>query len=288
MDRTADLYTLAESFPQNSPCWSLVDAFDAVTNGIENPEALARMRQIDDPALRSWTALVRGIRALYAGDLPACRTAAEELEDGSAPGTLKPLFRAWLSRQGCGGRDEVFAELSGARDAVPGLYRRLLIEPHPLSLLAEQAEEALRQGLAAQFEGLALRVIKTLREQRRCDGPLLAMRYALRCLDLLDEAGGGEGFIPGLTKTLGEADSFCLLAFALMGRDNRAAVAALRKGLGAGDGVFVTAPMADLLREALPLLEASPGPEGGGNRRGSRRREKIPVAQLELFDETTL
>jgi hypothetical protein len=286
MDRTADLYTLAESFPQDALCWSLVDAFDAATNGIENPEALARMRQIDDPALRPWTALVRGIRALYAGDLMACRAATEELEDGSAPGTLKPLFRAWLDRQGGGNRDGVFAEFSGAPGAVPDLYRRLLMEPHPLSLLAEQAEEALRQGLTTQFEGLALRIIKTLREERRCDGPLLAMRYALRCMDLLDDAGGGEGFIPGLIKTLGEADGSCLLAFVLVGRDNRAAAAALRKALDAGDGAFLTDPMADLLREALPLLEAGPGEEGG--RRGNRRRKKTPLAQLELFGETIL
>ena len=33
-DQTPDLYALMENFPADSPAWSLVDAFDAVTNGI--------------------------------------------------------------------------------------------------------------------------------------------------------------------------------------------------------------------------------------------------------------
>jgi hypothetical protein len=288
MERTVDLYTLMETFPQDSPLWSLVDAFDAATNGIENPEALARMELITDPSLRPWKALVRGIRALYAGDIPACRAAADSMEDDSAPGTLKPLFRAWLSRQGKGDRDRIFGELSGACDSVAKLYRRLLIEPHPLAPLAEQAEEALRHGLEKQFEGLALRIIKTLREERRCDGPLLALRYARRCLGLLDQAGyGGTEFISGVIKTLGEADGFCLLGFALIGKDNRAAAAALRKALNAGDGLFLRDrgkdPMAALLAEALPLLEAPR--EGAPRAAGKQGRRKKPSPQLELFED---
>jgi hypothetical protein len=280
MEPAEDLYSLARSFPPNSPRWSLVDAFDAVTNGIENPESFLKMEAVSDPSLGPWKSLIRGIRALYGGDIPACRAAAEDLGDNTPPGALKPLFRAWLSRQGTRDRDRIFTELSGACDAVANLYRRLLVEPHPLSLMAEQAEEALRQGLAEQFEGMALRILKSLRDQRRCDGPLLALRYAQRCLILLDgEDREGTDFIAGVIKTLGEADGFCLLAFTLIGRDNRAAAAALRKALAAGDGLFPTGPMAALLGEVLALLEEEPGPAGTG-RRG--RKGQTPV-QLELF-----
>jgi hypothetical protein len=278
-NQTPDLYALMENLPRDSPCWNLVDAFDAVTNGIENPEALAGLDLVTEPALQPWKALIRAVEALYAYDAPRCRREAELIDGESPPGVLKPFFRAWLIRQGTCRRKTVFKELSGSCDSVAGLYRRLLIEPHPLAVLAEQAEEALRQGLYQQFEGLASGILRKLQEEERGDGPLLAVRYVLYCLKLLDAAGyEGSDFFSAVLKTLGEADGSCALGLALVGRDDEAAASALRRAVEAGGGVFLDPAMASLLREALPLLGGTPGKTRG-------RAKKAPSAQLELFGD---
>jgi hypothetical protein len=289
VDRNADLYSLLKTHPADSPAWSLVDAFDAVTNGIENPEALARMESLTDPSLRPWKFLIQAIKALYDYDLPRCTAAFEAIDDDSAPGVLKPFFRAWITRQETRDRALIFREISEFRDSVVGLYRRILMEHHPLTLAAEQAEEALYHTMYEQFEALAIQVFTGLRAQIRTDGALLALRYAQYCLDLLAKNGyEGTGFFPTLIKTLGEADGFCALGFALIGKDNGAAASALRKALTAGDGIFVDAPMRSLLMEILPLLTprdgdkapvpaASPGP---------REKKRNPsYRQMELFEE---
>jgi hypothetical protein len=283
MYQYADLYTLLESCPRNSPYWSLADAFDAATNGMENPESFSRMETLEDPRFRSWQALIRAIKALYAGDLPACRAATEAMAEDQAPGVLKPLFRAWMYRHDSKNRDGIFEELSRSCDAVAELYRRLILEPHPLSLIAEQAEEALRHDLPEQFSTMAVRIMRKLREERCCDGPLLALRYARYCLKLLNQSGYGDsGFFSAIISTLGEADGFCALGFALIGKDNQAAAAALEKALQAGDGLFVDGGMRDLIAEVISLLGGSPGRKGSPAK--TRKRPSLP-AQPELFGD---
>jgi hypothetical protein len=283
-----DLYALLERFPRDDPAWNLADAFDAVTNGIENPEAFAVTETLAEPALAPWKALVRAIGALYARDPEGCRKALEDMD--GAPAALKPFFRAWLTRQGTRNREAIFNELCGSCDAVVNLYRRLLIEPHPLAILAEQAEEALRHNLDEQFEQLALRIFRGLLEQP--GGSLPALRYALYCLRLLDQAGYGDtAFFSLIIKTLGEADGFCALGFALIGKDDLAAapavvpaaVSALRKAAEAGPGTFLDGPMRALLGELIAVLE-----EQGGQK--PPRRPPAPgrkgLVQLELFEDS--
>jgi hypothetical protein len=286
-----DIYTLLKTYPADSPAWSLVDAFDAVTNGIENPEALSRMESLTDPSLRPWKFLVGAIKALYDYDLPRCTAAYQAIDDDSAPGVLKPFFRAWITRQKTRDRALIFREISEFRDSVVNLYRRILMEPHPLTLAAEQAEEALRHGLYEQFEALAIRVFAGLRAQVRNDGALPALRYALYCLDMLDKNGyEGTGFFSAVIKALGEADGFCVLGFALIGKDNGTAAAALQKALDAGEGIFLDAPMKSLIAEMILLLD--PREKGRAPvsisppRHRGRKKDKAPGnRQPELFEE---
>ncbi|MDR2070339.1 MAG: hypothetical protein LBP81_02835 [Treponema sp.] len=297
-DMNKDLYAMMQRYPPNSPAWSLADAFDAVTNGMDNPESFARMEELTESQLQPWKRLIHGIRSLYSGDIPGCQAAMEAIDDRSAPGALKPIFKAWIVRQGAGFCKAGFSELSGAGRAVSSLYRRLIVEPHPLSLLAEQAEEALNHGLAEQFAFLAGKVMKSLQEQKRGDGPLLAVRYVRYCLKLLDKAGREDAdFFSVAVKNLGEADGFCALGFALIGKDNNAAVAALEKALSSGGGPFLDAAMASLIAGFLPALKQR-AVRGRRISSGQPRRapdvygSKYPVSgsrkaagQLELFGE---
>jgi hypothetical protein len=165
------------------------------------------------------------------------------------------------------------------------------MEPHPLTLAAEQAEEALRHGLYEQFEALAVRVFAGFRAQVRNDGALPALRYALYCLDMLDKNGyEGTGFFSAIIKALGEADGFCALGFALIGKDNGTAAAALQKALDAGDGIFLDPPMKSLIAEMILLLDPrekgrTPVPVSPPLYPG-RKKDKSPLNhQPELFEE---
>ncbi|MDR0599975.1 MAG: hypothetical protein LBG84_07845 [Treponema sp.] len=236
MSRDADLYALVEGLPKNDPAWNLLDAFDAITNGMENPEAMKKAEALRRPELEPWKLLIRAIAALYGGNSEECRRAAAAIPAHSAPGSLKPLFQAWLvRREGAspsgGGRGKARgkgkAPAGGSRPAAE-LFHRLIIEPHPLALIAEQAEEALRQDLEEQFGGLASRVLCSLKEE----SPFLGLRYGVYCLTLLNDAGtGGKRFFPLLQKCLGDSDAFCALGFALAGKNNAAAAAALNNAL---------------------------------------------------------
>ncbi|MDR2072870.1 MAG: hypothetical protein LBP60_05515 [Spirochaetaceae bacterium] len=283
MDRQADLYTIImEQFPHTDPAWNLLDAFDAVTNGMENPDAMKKALSLSDPLFTPWKQLITAIEALYAGNTEGCRKAAEAIPDDSPPGSLKPVFRAWEIRHRTGDprrRDkELFTVLTGCCEPAVELFRRLIIDPHPMALIAEQAEEALRQGLEEQFTGLAARIIGSLREQ----SSLLAFRYAVYCLCLMNDSDSrGEDFFQTLQKCLGEANAFCALGFALAGRDNHAAAMSLDTALktvpSQGKGNFFLGEKHSPSLETLSkILKTQTGKK-------TRRRFKKNFAQPELF-----
>jgi hypothetical protein len=254
MIESADLYTLMEKLPKNSPAWFLIDAFDAVTNGLENPEAFSRIEQLDMPVFEPWKKLIYAIKALYAGDMQACKNFAEAIDDDSAPAVLKPFFRAWICRQEGTDQESIFQELTNSCKQVADLYKRIIIKPHPLYLLAEQAEEALRHELGEQFEYLALKVLSGLRDMK--NGALLSMRYTVYCLTRLDNTlSGGEAFFSGALKFLGRSDAYCALGFTLIGKNNQSALAAFRLALREQDGSFLDADMRVLITRICELMD---------------------------------
>ncbi|MDR1428841.1 MAG: hypothetical protein LBI85_01000 [Spirochaetaceae bacterium] len=282
-----------EDFP-----WDLADAFDAACNGLENPEALARMEKLTGKELQSWKHLVHAIRAMYRGDEESCRAASSSIDDASPPSSLKGLFSAWVSGVKNAGQANIAA---GGVFAAPvrELYRKLLVRPHPLRIIAEQADEALRQGMTGHFERLSQSVFRGLREERRCDSALLALRYARYCLSLLNEGGyTPTDFFSLIVKVLGRADGFLVIGMSLLDDDEEAALEALEAALEAARdqiqetaegpapdrSVFLDAEMALALRALTGLIPDVPGMAAGSGRRpkNSRGPRESP-GQLELF-----
>jgi hypothetical protein len=222
-----DLYALTERLPKDDPAWDLLDAFDAVTNGMENPGALQKAYRLKTPALEPWIFLIKAIHFLYAGNCEQCREAAEKIPETSLPGRLKPVFRAWLVLKNKAGREKLFEELSGSGEKVTELFEWLILEPHPLFLAAEQAEEALRQDLPEQFCLLAAKVLSGLYEE----SPAAAYRYGVRCFALL--AGG----------TPSVREDFFQLAVKIFGEDGA------RRALGLAFGGSGTAFFSETSRE---------------------------------------
>ncbi|MFA6507386.1 MAG: hypothetical protein WCT14_14905 [Treponemataceae bacterium] len=237
----------------SSPLWALIDSFDAATNGMTNTEAAARFAETEEEAFLPWKGLVAAIRAFYAEDAAGLIDALDRIPDSSPPAVLKPLFRAWALSP-----DVTAAEsLAEAPAAIATLYRRVLTEVHPAAAFAEQAEEALRQGMIEHFETLACRTIRELHDATRSDGPLLSLRCVARFLALIDEAGEEDGaFFSAILKTIGRADGLTALGLALIDRDDEAAAAAFRGALASkGTGCFVDTEMQSVLTAVVDILE---------------------------------
>jgi hypothetical protein len=276
MIESADLYTLMEKLPKDSPAWFLIDTFDAVTNGLENPEAFSRIEQIDMPVFEPWKNLIYAIKSLYAGDTQSCKSFAEAIDDDSAPAVLKPFFRAWICRYESTDQETIFRELTNSCKQIADLYNRIIIKPHPIYLLAEQAEEALRHELGEQFEYLALKVLSGLRDMR--NGPLLSLRYAVYCLSRLDNSfSGGEEFFSSILKLLGRSDAYCALGFTLIGKNNRSALAAFRLALREQDGSFLDADMRILIERICVLMDQE------GKKEGKKYKPQNILAELRSF-----
>lgn len=211
MNPIVDPYILLEHPKSQSKHWALVDAFDSVTNGMDNPEALEQIRYLDEPELVGWKWLIFAIKALYEGDAKQVETAVSQIEDTSPPAVLKALFINWLSGHNQGNVIKIDEE------ELRALYNKLRLPQHPLINRAEQTEEALQQGLLPLFEQYFERILFELYNSSSTDGPALAIRYGVHILCLLHEASYRlEDFLPLLIRSLGEADGCCCLALAFI------------------------------------------------------------------------
>jgi hypothetical protein len=280
----------AESAAADAPIWALIDELDAVTNGLSNPEAAARLAGVDEPEFAPWRALVAALRAFYADDPASCLAAVDAIPLDAAPAVLAPLFRAWAAAGG------PLAGLGQAPASLAALYGRLMLKTHPLAALAEQADEALAQGMVEHFEALAGRVMRDLHELRRANGPRLAIRYARKCLADLDAAGSDDvDFFAVVLRSLGRPDGFFALGLALTDRDPAAAAAAFRAALASPpDGGYLAPALRGLLEAAAGRLEAeaeaaarpadptAPGPDFRPATAKASRRPPHPD-QLDLF-----
>jgi hypothetical protein len=270
-----DPRTLLDQAPIDSPYWALVDVFDAVTNGIENPEATDKLQKLQDVAVESWKTLIGAIKAMYQEDTEACALAVERLDPQSPPAVLKPLFLAWIA-SGLGG-EKLVTEMASASASVADLFNRITTRIHPIAMAAEQAEEALRQGMLDHYEVLVQRVLKELREQKRGDGSLLTIRYALSFLRELDAQGlGGQEYFSILIKALGKSDGFCVLGMYLWEKDEMAAETAFRGALENHDGLFVN----EEIRNILAFILAQEKQE---KPKITKKRTPGTQKQLELF-----
>lgn len=266
-----DPRTLLDTEARGSPAWALVDALDAAANGMENPEAFAQVASIADPILLPWKMAVEAIRALYAEDASACAAAARAIDDGSPPAALKPLLLAWAT----GAPSPRSSDPSGA---LSGL---VFSGEHPLAAAADQAEEALRQGLPDRFDALAFRVMRELRDSPHPEGPRLAVRFAAACIRASAQDASVDFFSTSL-RALGRADGFAALGFALVGTDDRAAAEAFRGAADAEDGVFVRCALREVALRAARLLDAERTTK---TVRSAPERGRGNEGQLDLFAE---
>jgi hypothetical protein len=280
MSPIVDLYTLLEQQKPRPEHWALVDAFDAVTNGMDNPEALEKIGFLENNELAHWKWLIYAIKALYEGNASMVEEALHHIPENSPPALLKPLFMTWLSEQ-C----HVPAHYLDKPELLD-LYTRLCLPQHPIASKAEQAEEALKQGFQPIFEQYFTKILYELYRMNTETGPILAVRYGIHTLCLLHEVGYRlEDVLPLLVQALGEADGCACfaLAFIKLLTNNQSlherTVQALDACLAAPEGRFLNSDMKGTLSIIKGYFDEPPIAEIV---RTQLQNKREPV-QMELF-----
>jgi hypothetical protein len=153
--------------------------------------------------------------------------------------------------------------------------------------------------MTGHFERLSRSVLRGLLEERRCDGRLLALRYALYCLSFLAKEGYTQtDFFSLIIRVLGNADGFFVIGLSLLDDDEEAALQAFEAALEArvpavhgpaarrGPDAFLDEDMTAALEAMVDLIRKERSRLLAGETARGKIRRRPPVVfqgQLELF-----
>lgn len=134
-----------EHHPLRQEALLAADAFEAVTNGMCDPELLAGLDTIvPDSPLYPWTLLIRGVHALYGGQQTAALEFWRRVDRDSAPALLTEPLAAVLER----GSLDAIGEGAARREFVRGLFRDDRVVQDAFVQLETCAESGLSDLLA--------------------------------------------------------------------------------------------------------------------------------------------
>ena len=119
------------------------DAFEAVTNGMDNPEAMEKLEGLAaSSALFPFKALTMSLRYLYIKEYALCRKALDTIPDNSPPSFLKTPLNNLIERRKTDKTDS------------PNIIREMLSEHLFISGLWNQFSEAADNGMEPMLESL--------------------------------------------------------------------------------------------------------------------------------------
>lgn len=202
---------LAENHFLKQEALVVSDAFEAATNGMENPEAVAALDLIPPESLfYPWRLLIRSILALYAGDSPGCLEAAGEISEESPLRALVPVLKA----------------LAGSRNSALDRRGKDLVrtmEDHKDSLAAQigQVHEALVTGMEEVFLSLFPPVLEQLALEDETAAARLTL-WTLRQLEKYDL--DYQTLFRQITQFWGQAEGCRLISLGIYPVDPEAAV----------------------------------------------------------------
>jgi hypothetical protein len=160
---------LSDNHPLKREAFRVMDALDAVTNGMYDQDALQGLDGIVEASIFSpWKHAVLAIKALYDQDESVLGTELEAIPDGSAPAALKPLI--WRLA-------ESKSDLPAGRAAAE-LSAQIIKESGEIAL-ARQIEESLEARQEEVTADLVAIFVKDLSGQR----PDAARQCALWAVD---------------------------------------------------------------------------------------------------------
>jgi hypothetical protein len=180
-----DPRTLMKSASLQDPVWALIDSLDAVTHGLENPDAEELLENNTEEAYLAWRHLIKALKYFYSGRKNECLEILAKIDKSSPLFILRHLFLHWagiqkLSESGLS--EQVIQVLSS-------LYTKLIVTTHPLVTKMEQAEEALRQDMIEIFIKEARKILLTLLNSNEREKIIIAFRYARSILENIYDMG---------------------------------------------------------------------------------------------------
>ena len=203
LERPDDLLScrrLPPEHPLRTQALAVADAFEAVTDGMENADALAAVERLPAASpLAPWPPLIRALAAFHRNDRESLAREAAAIPEGTPPARLKAALLAAAAGRTVPALTGAFEEASERDD------------------LLEQAEEAARSGLTDLFVDVVARCLPAVRRSR----PDRAESLALWCLEAMLEQEPVPGRLVRVLRTeLGDRDAYRLAALASGGYDN--------------------------------------------------------------------
>jgi hypothetical protein len=196
-----------------NPVYTIItDAFETVTNGMHNPEAMQKLEEIRDvEGAAPWVDVIHAVRAFYLQDHQELATRLERVPDESAAGKLKPVL---YHMSGAAGSE---IQLNKAEE---NLSKVVTEESRFISDAAGQLIESVGYGEAVFTETASL-VIKEIRK----DNFQAAERLALWCLNTCFKNGfDEEPLADNLMMMFGQGEGLRLIGLALIEMDPESSV----------------------------------------------------------------
>jgi hypothetical protein len=193
------------------------DAFEAVTNGMENPTALERLSEVpDDSIVGPWKLCVFALKALYDGDIETLRSAASKIPEGAPPAHL-----ANLALRIAGGQLLSSEKRENRESAVLRFIDELVQSPDFVAAAGEQLEEALAMGMTDLYADTAVMLVRDLER----DYPAAVADFAVWCFArLAEEDESLQPLIKRFKAVFGEAETLRLAALGIVKEDADAAL----------------------------------------------------------------
>lgn len=212
---------LPDSHPLKQEAFVISDALEAVTNGMENPEALEALEALDEASpFRPWRSLIAAIKAFYQGDHQQTTALLDEIDPEAPPAHLGPFLLSLI--------DRTAAELQGEHGyAWKELYRKITENQRFIESARKDLEESRHQGEGYFLDTLIL-LIQDLTVSYRETAVRLAL-WGLRTAieDNFDE----EPLIDGLLSIYGKAEGWRLIGLVFMEWDGLSGLLCLLKSL---------------------------------------------------------
>jgi hypothetical protein len=195
------------------------DAFEAVTNGMDNPEAMMKLEQLQSgDEVEQWKNLIEAVNAFYAQDQRLLESCLENIPSDSLPGSLKPalLHMSGLSPLG---RQPTFYEGK--------LIKKITEDSRFLTSAASQLNDNIEYGgdLFIETASLLIKEIKVNNTEA-------SERLVLWCFNIcFQQQFDEEPLADNVLMIFGQAEGLRLIALSLMEEDPESALICFTRSL---------------------------------------------------------
>lgn len=199
---------LSDTHPLKREALAVTDSFEAVTNGMDNPEAYERLEAIGESSVfHPWKLLILAIRELYREDEEAMKEYLRLIPHETPAALIAPFLQHISSGEPLG---------PTCTEACGKLAKAVVTDNRLLESAIEQLHETLAAGLEDLFTETAVMIVK---ENIRGAADLTS-RFTLWCIESLVRSElSPASFISRIKGLMPQAEVYRLTAVAMIDTD---------------------------------------------------------------------